>query len=599
MKIVKGVAIYTLLIFGALVIFAMLLVGCMFMFPNFDVFGWKVMFKSNDSAVAYGASSESFKVTKGAEYTINIDAGVHNVYIHQFSKAENDTDYVYVEKIDDMFGLYSNEYNNQLIKPEDSEAAKNRIINIKLGEIEGLVSGRKSRLDVYLPNIASGYNLKITTTTGNISINGSANKVENLNVTGLEVATSSGDFAWSNVKTSIINNAGDDNIYTGSKVDSIDTEDEDYKKENFDRYVFLKNFRASTVSGKLDFSLSHSDAGKTIIAPATAGEDNMYDVLAGKYTTDVAIKNWLNELASNSEAGFYVDIERGDIKFSNVLAQKFNVVGTDVLIEANSISSLCDFYFNVPNGVFKIENLNSPLSTIITNNIDIDLESADGELAITTTYGNITIDTINENASLSSTHGNINVTKAYASISAISQYGDITVGAYRDKGYLKNKYGKINASFDVKWYINNIENATSTDTDYYNKTFEMYNEDGSITANNLVFETKIVNNGGNVSATFYKMANNKNASNYVSHSISLNGGNASVQVSSLEAFKFKGKGNISGQIGGTNITATEEFVRILVPNQGSPEASLACLEANATNASISFSSYFYEAPEAA
>ena len=601
MKIVKGVAIYTLLILGALAVFAMLLVGCMFMFPNFDVFGWKVIFKSNEKALTYGAKSASYAVDSGEYYTVNIDAGMHSVYIHQWANQgilESEIDYVYVEKIDDMFGLYTGDYNNQLIKPEDSEAAAKNVINIKLGGINGAVMGRKSRLDVYLPCIAGGYNLKIKTTTGSININGAATKTDNLNVTGLEVSTTTGDFSWSDVRTSAINNAGDSNIYTGSKVGSIDTGDKDYKKEQYERFVFLNNFRASTVSGNLDFSLAYADAIQTSIAPTTAGGVSMYDVLGGKFANnDAGLANWLNSLGNDEESGFYVDVERGDVKFSKVIAPKFNVVGTDVLIEAKNITSLSNFYFNVPNGVFKIEELESPLSTIITNNIDVNLTKSNGELSITTTYGNIAIGTINQNASLSSTHGNITVDKAYASISAISEYGDINVKAFRSKGYLKNKHGKINAAFDIAWYRSNTASIKATSENFTQK-FEMYNEDGSITATNLVFETSIVNKGGNVTATFYEMANNKDANNYVSHSISLDGGSANVQISSLEAFKFKGKGGISGQIGGTNLVAGDEFVRILVPNEGSPEASLAHLEAVATNANIVFSAYFYEAPQA-
>ena len=111
MKIVKGVAIYTLLILGALAVFAMLLVGCMFMFPNFDVFGWKVIFKSNEKALTYGAKSASYAVDSGEYYTINIDAGMHSVYIHQWANQgilESEIDYVYVEKIDEMIDRFGN-----------------------------------------------------------------------------------------------------------------------------------------------------------------------------------------------------------------------------------------------------------------------------------------------------------------------------------------------------------------------------------------------------------------------------------------------------------------------------------------------------------
>lgn len=590
MKIVKGVATYTLLIIGALAVFAMLLVGCMFMFPNFDVFGWKVIFNSNEKVLTYGSKSDSYKITAGQEYTINIDAGMHNVYIHQFGKASPDPDYVYVEKIDDMFGLYTGDYNRSLIEPENPDAAAKKTINIKLAGIDGAVMGRNSRLDVYLPRNASGYNFKIKTTTGSIRINGAATDTANLNVTGLEIETTSGGFSWSNVRTSAINNGADTDLYTGTCVDSIDTTAEGYDAAHFDRYVFLKTFKVKTISGKLDFSLSSSDAATTSIAAVKAANVSMYEVLGGKYATDEAGKTaWLNSLGTDESAGFYVDVERGDIKFSRVIAPKFNVLGTDVLIEAKNITSLSQFYFNVPNGVFKVEELSSPLSTIATKNIDVNLKKSDGELAITTTYGNISIETVNANTSLASTHGNITIGQANHSISAISEYGDIVVSAYRSKGYLKNTRGKITASFDTAWYN---EAKSGLDADKYTETFEVYNEDGSITLNNVVFETIVQNKGGNVNISYYEMANTKNSDNIINHKLKLEGGNADIKVSTLEAFKFKGSGNIGGSISGTTFTATEGYVRIFEPNQGSPEATLACLEVTATNANATFSAYY-------
>ena len=178
---------------------------------------------------------------------------------------------------------------------------------------------------------------------------------------------------------------------------------------------------------------------------------------------------------------------------------------------------------------------------------------------------------------------------ANAAISAISEYGDIVVSAYRSKGYLKNTRGKITASFDTVWYN---EAKSGLDADKYTETFEVYNEDGSITLNNVVFETIVQKKGGNVNISYYEMANTKNSDNIINHKLKLEGGNADIKVSTLEAFKFKGAGNISGSISGTTFTATEGFVRIFVPNEASAEATLACLEVVATNANAAFSAYY-------
>ena len=593
MKIIKGIGIYTLLILGALLIFAVLIAGCMFIFPNFDVFGWKIMFRSNQQVVNINTT----ELEVGKTYNVYIDAGVHNVSVYQFTDS---TKFANIVKVDDMFGFYKGDYNDKLVYPENAETKKYNIY-VNTASIDGAVLGRKSEIKVYLPN-SSSYVLNIKTTTGNINIEGTGksatNSVHDLNVTGLDVETTTGDFKWANINSTPVKVAtGAGAEYKNELVDAIDTTAEGYSADNYARYVFLSKLNAKTKTGKFDFSLSNSDSKNTYIAPAVMGNDetvNFIDVI-----TNGSKPAGLDNKIDNDKFGFYLSADRGDFTFNRIIATKLNIVGKDVLVRANEIATCKDFYFNVPNGYFEIENLNSifttTLNTIITNNINIDLENASGELSIVTTYGNINIGTLNQNASLTSTDGNIVVKQANASISAISEKGDITIEKYRSKGFLKNKSGKISATFDIAWY-----NTAELNKDNFQECMEVYNENASTTIKDAVFKTDILSGGGNLNVSYYEMRNiQKNSGTTpIEHKITVTGGSATVSVPNIAAFKFKGAGSISGNVGSVSISSTENnanavegYVQVLELAGGETATTLAKLNVNSTNATTNFTTY--------
>lgn len=590
MKIIKGIGIYTLLILGALTIFGVLIFGCMFVFPNFDVFGWKVMFRSNHEALVYNTG----KLNKDQTYEIVVNAGVHNVNIYQFA---DETPFINIIKHDDMFGFYKGAYNEKLVYSDANNPTivNGNVVTITLGKIDGAILGRKSTLDIYLPSILS-YDLDITTTTGNVFINGhgydGTTRTHNLNVKSLEVETKSGDFSWQNINTKAYLQPENAAYYGATAVDSIDTTAQGYDKKNYVRYLFLDELNATTETGKFDFTLSNSDCRETVIAPKTAGSKTMAAVI----TSGAEDSAWAASLDTDTTKAFNLSAERGDFKFNKLIASTLNVVGTDVLIEANYIGTWQDFYFNVPNGYFNIENLETfaatdnneikTLNTIITNNINIDLETVGGELSITTTYGNINIGTLEKNASLTSTHGNIHVELAKSAISAISEKGDITIDAYQSKGYLKNTSGKINASFDIAWY----KTATHKAEDYL-QVMEISNAKASTTLNNAVFATKITSGGGNLNVSYYEMP----IVGGVAHDVTVASGSATIKVSNLEAFKFLGKGSISGTVGSVEMKQTEGTEPVVLLTPSTDSTNLTLLKVTATGGNATFATYLVTA----
>lgn len=521
MKIIKGVLIYTMLLIGGALIIGMALIGCMFLFPNFKVFGWGVMFQSNK--LVTDIKSENFSPQpedSNKVITLDIDAKLHDVEIYQFSDS---TEYISIQKYDDMFGLMKGSRDNYdgsvtLDKVEDNIEDHYKI---ETKAIEGAILKRTSRIIVYVPN-RQNYVFNISTNNGNITINGGlkevAGKVEtatNLKVVGLNLKTTSGDFSWNN-------------IYNNEKI------------------VPLKTLIAKTNTGKFDFTL-----GDDITLNST---DNQY----------------------------YLECKRGEFLFNNIDADKVNIVGDDVLVRANKLHTKKSFYFNAPSGFFDVTTLTNNdkgLSTIITNNIDVKLDTVNGELAITTTYGDITVNKTMANATLKSIHGNITIGEAKSSLSAISEHGDITVGKYSAKVYLKNKHGKIVATFDKDADRN------------YNNASTMINEEGSITANKLILPTNLTTtSGGTINASYYLLPTK--TSPRVEQEVNLQGGGkAYLQLPNTNAFKFTGYGNISGRVSSQDMVACDKAQTILTAATGDNDEDMTLFTVRCTTGTTVFSTY--------
>lgn len=522
MKIIKGVLTYTMLLIGGALIICMALIGCMFLFPNFKVFGWGVMFQSNK--LVTDIKSEKFSPQpEGSDkvITLDIDAKLHDVEIYQFSDS---TEYISIQKYDDMFGLMKGSRDNYdgsvtLDKVEDNIEDH---FKIETKAIEGAILKRTSRIIVYVPN-RQNYVFNISTTYGNITINGGlkevAGKVEtatNLQVRGLNLKTTSGDFSWNNI----------------------------YNKE---KIVSLNTLIAKTNTGKFDFTLGD----------------------------DITLK-------SKPDSQYYLECKRGEFLFNNIDADKVNIVGDDVLVRANKLHTEKSFYFNAPSGFFDVTTLTNNdkgLSTIITNNIDVKLDTVNGELAITTTYGDITVNKTMSNATLKSINGNITVGEANSSLSAISEHGDIIVGKYSAKVYLKNKHGKIVATFD-----------TDADRGEYTNASTMINEEGSITANKLILPTNLTTtSGGTINASYYLLPTH--TTTRVEHEVNLQGGGkAYLQLPNTNAFMFTGYGNISGRVSSQDMVAGENQT-ILTRATGDADKDMTLLTVRGATGATVFSTY--------
>lgn len=560
MKTLKGIGIYTLIILGILLVIAGLLVGCMFLMPGFKMFGWTLLAKNHEVKDFYSASE-----LDALTYTINIDASIYNVTV---TLGEGKT--VYVQQTDEMYGFYRpDNYTEEDFKTSISQSGT--IINITSPSFPSSMSGRKSALYVTLPKKAKEYNLNVKTSTGSIVIKGNTNG--DFPLKELEINTESGDVSFDSLRSVVYKN--------GDKFQEI-TSLENENKDLLTRVVPIEKILINSNKGDVDFRFGSESLKTENIYLTTCS----YNQVKGASSLDALI----NILEKNTnENPIVLNTKNGDVTFDNVYSQEFQLSGNDVLLRANKIYSSKEFKFNSPSGLFEISSLTAPLSTITTNNIGIKLGKINGELSVTTTYGNIEIEESTKNTSLNTVHGNIKVGHAKGSVSAISEYGDIDV-KYSSKAYFKNNHGSIKVEF-----VNKNENKTGIERDKeYNNTCDIITGNGTVNATNLTYETTLTSNGGRITAQFsemYEAANkeNNNISLVVHHKVVLNGGSAEIQVPSLKAFMFKGIGNISGSVGSTAMAANNEY-KVVVGETASD--LLAHFEVDAKGGKANFSTYW-------
>jgi len=486
MKILKGVLLYTLIIIGMFLVVGMLIFGIMFITANTNTPFSLFDYKAiNASNKTYDdVFLDASQLTDGQTVTINIYANDFDVNITQTSDT---TDKIIARKNDNMFGLYSGSY---VGIPTVTFNAETTTYKIVANEINGLIAFRDSSLNVMVPSVDNFiYNFNIYNTTGNVSINGCVKEeVAQLQINNLYVETTKGDFVIDNIANKTgINNVG---------------------------FISLNSISVKTNGGIYDFSK-------------------------------------IENLGVAGNSGIFIQAEYGDFVFDNVKGQ-LNILGEDIRIEANVVNTLGEgFYFNSPKGYFKITEIRSEeensINTIITDNIDVDIETITGETTILTTYGNINVDTLNNNASLTSENGNITVKHALNNISVVSTYGNIVVEDYRAKGYIKNINGTINITFGL-----NVATAANN--------CEIISTSGSVVANNIYNPIKVTTLGkAGVTINFADIVNDKN----IEHNIKLNSGTANLYLKSNRAFYLNATGNVAGNVGSETITATTTDVVVL------------------------------------
>ena len=452
-KIIKGVALYTLILIGILILIGAFIFGLMFFIPSFTPFGFAAInLNTNDETWSTLNLRESLTIdydngmseVYGSEvkvYDVVVEAGDFNVKV--ISNPEL-TSFIRLRTSQHIFGLIRGD--NAISLDTDLEIYQDQSISsgerykLKVNMIyptNGWINFKDSTLYLEVP-ADYAYNLTIQNTTGDIIL---ASGEEDGNTTTLKIDT-----------LDIETTTGSLNVE--DLVASVDGE----------KNLTISSMSLKTSGGIFDF-------------------------------TDINTLNIMKD--SSTTSTLVIDSNKGDFHF-DTLRSAIIILGDDVSIKANTvITGGNPFTYRATNGFFDIGTINTgsdQLVSIITNNADIDIDiikasnNTNGQQTsaiINTTYGDINIGTFYGKAKLATTHGSINVSLITAAISASTIYGDITL-KYEGKASLTNINGAINAEFVV----------SSADPTNYTR---VQNENGSVTLTNQVNNLTAI---GIESATF-------------------------------------------------------------------------------------------------
>ena len=322
----------------------------------------------------------------------------------------------------------------------------------------------------------------------------------------------------------------------------------------------LKINKLTTTTGTGDLNLSN--VGQTIGTTTNL----ILDTLNMTTSSGKMNLNTINNLTVKNP--IKLNSSNGTFNFVNVNAG-FNVAGTGVKLNANTINTdINGFKFISENGFFDIVKLITPTgaeNTIVTEHCNVEIDEITGRTAIINTFGNINLGTINSNIVLESEHGNVNVTLAKEDIRVETDFGNISVNAYQKNGKFVSRKGNIN----VRSTGDYVQGAYT----------QIENEDGQINVDNKINRLLVTTTGSSkVEITFREIKGGLEDPNDVfQHKVNLSNYSSAIvympTANYKTPFKFKAKGNISGEISGLTSVYEGDEVKSSDDFQFFPSAS--------------------------
>lgn len=337
----------------------------------------------------------------------------------------------------------------------------------------------------------------------------------------------------SNYSLLINTNSGDVNIGSSGKMDN------------------LKNVTVSTTTGK--FNLKGVSCEEDVNSQLSLNSLNLSTVKGYFNISGVNNLKVINTIKLEGDDGTFV--------FDKVNAS-FNITGKGLKLDANEINTDYNgFKFISENGFFDIKKISTPSgaeNTIVTENCDVKIDELSGRTGIITTYGNITIGSLNDYATLKSEHGNVTITKAKSDLNITTNFGNITVASYEKNGRFISTKGNI----DVKSTGDYIQGVYT----------EIENTDGKINVENKVNKLLVKTYGSSKVEITYKEIKGglTNPLDVFQHKVELYKSSSAIIYMPTQnyntPFKFKAKGNIDGEIsglipeyGGDRVKSSDDF----------------------------------------
>ena len=582
MKILKGIGIYTLIVLGSITLLGLILMGAMFIFPKFGLFGYNFQYKSFEETAFENlkistVETDSKKIDKSTPIVnLYINNANYNMYLLPGDSAGVIKSYVssnYIGFVKTESGVFETSMETSAYVQTNDDGINELNVIMNINEPKGAVTFREdNKLFVYVPYLLSKggeevvYNVFAKSDGGDVNIVNSEDK-------------------------GAINKK-----FVANKV-SIETNDGD---------INLKGFALLNSSKKVE---------------ATSDSDTAINLESLKINTKGGVVDLTNFSKITVEEKVVLISTRADYKFKNLVAKKgIEVVGSNVRFEAEEVNAQLNgfiyksttggldvnrlncsnltfaggFYsaqgnlpVNVDNGVWQ-GALKNYEATIITESAQIDIDELIGKFGIENEYGNITIKHCTNQGSIRNAHGNVTIEtsgyyndanantdkRVYSASSSLiiyNEYGNIKVGKYYQNGVFTTDKGDIEA--------NSVYHTLNGDNHYFSK---IQTRDGDITFESTANACSVITTGkGNITAKIQTVTKNAATDwltfeneDKVNYGFKVNTGKLSITLPSAQAsYNVKATGKISGYITTNSPIESDKLAQICYTSTNKPTQS--------------------------
>lgn len=521
MKIVKGIFVYTMIALGIVVLLSLILLGAMFMFPKFKLFGYGFVYQKQattqyalDTTTSGAYNLRKYSDVDKIEINVTCDTG-YGVTIQPVESYDGNLKIV---RTDDYYGFYKGETNKPTVTiSEPQKTGSVLTLDIAVGTPNGgIIYNENCGITIYVPvfsttdtsecnnDTAYTYNLDLQTTTGNIILrNANLNELTTyfypLKVDSLNLSSTKGDITVSGITKEI----------TYSPIESA--------RKTGTNEVTLSNFDVNTKGGNVYFT----DVPKLII------------------------QNGISLTTNNGDFNFAdLEVTSGDFSLTNQNA--------DIGLVANNIT-ICNgsFEYKSESGLFKITGtltlgIADEECSIYTSTAPIKIGTVTGGvLDILNEYGVVEITTDNAaSTKIDSTHGNVSVASCSNALTIITDMADINA-TYSSSAVVQTNRGKVTLT------SNGTAGTDGTDHTINGKTVvSSVKGDINLTTLNNPFQ---ITTTGSSNVTINLKAVSVDPASSVTSSVNLRSGKLTFKVAESITYQYAllATGTISGNIGAT------------------------------------------------
>ncbi len=464
MKLLKGIAVYTLIAIGAVICIGMILLGCMFLFQGkFTLFGYGFVYETELTVLGPNVVIETHDPTHSVR-TINLNVKAHDGLNILVVADESATAGAIRLKTDHRYyGFYKDNSKLDIKNAVVSiDASDNSIMNVSF-EVKGvdgaIFYNENCVMKVIVPRyvldnngIATSnilkYNLNLTSEDGDINVKPAMVETEFVGpiaVTSLNVKTNRGNLnidGLANSQTSEDNNT-----------------------------VRFKNLGLETNAGRFDL---------TKLGAVEVEDSVRFNCKKGDFVFD-ELHVGIDKIVTSGGEGQPDVVTYGYIS-NDTKSSKLDIFGDNTLFDVNNLHVASSITYKSESGIFRIKNtLKSYLDQTLVESDSAEISVKDikgGQFGAISSYGNITINSSTDSTYLENKHGEVKITgKCDAGLAVVTTYGNISVKEYTKSGNFSTERGKIDVT----------STATGDDAKNYTTTITARKTSINLTTNEVPF----------------------------------------------------------------------------------------------------------------